>query len=170
MCQNFDTTEIHLRRIFHAPLLDEFGQTSRESFEFEVVSNESLDVCLKSSKSGVWFFLLRCFFWCQMFDTTEIHLRRIFHTPLLGEFGQTSRESFEFEVVSNESRDVCLKSSKSGVCIFLLRCICCVSKFWHNRNTPSKNLSYATFGRIRTNVPGIVRIWSSFERILGRLS
>ena len=67
--------------------------------------------------------------------------------PLFGDLGQTSQDLCGSISDSQESRDVCLNSSKSG---------------FSNR--------LATFRRIRTNVPGSLRIDIQFAKVLGHLS
>ena len=67
--------------------------------------------------------------------------------PLFEEFWQTSQETFGSDSDLNDSWDVCPNSSKSGMFVF-----------------------NATFRRILTNVPGIVRFEFRSEFSLGRLS
>ena len=111
--------------------------------------------------------------------------------PLLKELSRTSRDSFESESDSNESRDVRLNSFKSGIFHFC--------HFWANyaerpgilsiqmfcgyaqAGTASsfgvgvtiqlqtkRTIQNATFEGIEPIVPGFFRIGFQFERIPGR--
>ena len=103
--------------------------------------------------------------------------------PLLGELSRSSRDSFEWDSDSKESRDDWLHSPKSGK---NKKC-----HFWRNeaerprilsnRNPIRKNsgtfgfisskvafFCFATFWRVKPIVPRFFRIGFRFERILGR--
>ena len=93
------------------PSLTVHNTTNLMDLDFEIESYKSN----KSHKIAKFFEgILLCFF-CQTFDTQQMHLRRKNHTPRLEDLRQTSRDSFETTSNSNDSRDVCPNSSKSGV-------------------------------------------------------
>ena len=91
------------------PLLKELSRTSQDSFESDSDSKESWDIRLNSSKSGICIFCL--------FDSI-FEKRENLKMPLFGELSRSSRDSFESDSDSKESRDVRLYSPKSGISIF----------------------------------------------------
>ena len=99
---------------FKMPLFGELSRTSRDSFESESDSKESWDIRLNSSKSGICIF---CFFFTCDVDST-FEKRENLEMPLFGELSRSSRDSFESDSDSKESRDVRLYSPKSGISIF----------------------------------------------------
>ena len=110
----FDRFDIRKHKNFKTPLFGELSRTSRDSFESESDSKESWDIRLNSSKSGICIF---CFFFTCDVDST-FEKRENLEMPLFGELSRSSRDSFESDSDSKESRDVRLYSPKSGISIF----------------------------------------------------
>ena len=94
------------------PLLGELSRSSSDLFESDSDSNESRDDRLNSPKSCVWHIF-------GLFRSIQSKKSKKCKTPLFSELSQSSRDLFESEYDSNESRDDRLNSPKS-----------CVSLFW----------------------------------------
>ena len=96
------------------PLLGELSRSSRDSFESESDSKESRDDRLNSPKNGNLHFLdfvVRRRPPARRRRTTKSKKCKL---PLFGELSRSSRDSFESDSDSKESRDDRLNSPKNG--------------------------------------------------------